>query len=84
MVGCSGSGSSGDGFRSGVQESLEQMVGAVGTAGYAARLVEQRDAFGPYLAVLAEDARQDGESASVSALTLQPDPENADVPLPWE
>jgi hypothetical protein len=78
-TGCSSGAMSSDEFRAEARDSIERMVAAVGTAGFAARLARDDRAFGSYVAVLTDDAQQDGESAQESGASLQPPPDLGSV-----
>ncbi|MHA6629722.1 hypothetical protein ACU61A_30150 [Pseudonocardia sichuanensis] len=71
------SGGSDQAFRSTAGQAVEQMVGEVRTAGYAAQLAEGDDAFGTYLAVMTREARTSAESARESGTSVAPPPADA-------
>jgi hypothetical protein len=64
-------------FRSTAGQAVEQMVGEVHTAAYAAQLAERDDAFGTYLAVMTREARTSAESARESGTSVAPPPADA-------
>jgi hypothetical protein len=64
-------------FRSTAGQAVEQMVGEVRTAGYAAQLAEGDDAFGTYLAVMTREAHTSAGSARESGTSVAPPPADA-------